>query len=149
MSRAEQLQSDLKDALRAGDAVRRDTLRLAISALHNAQIAAGKPLDAAAVLAVLAKEAKQRQESIAEFRKGNRDDLVAKEEAELAILSSYLPEQLSRDDVLAAAREVIEQTGASGPADIGKVMPVLMQQLRGRADGRLVNGVVRELLAGA
>ncbi len=147
MSLNEQLAADLKDAMRQRDAQRRDVLRLTLASLHNAEIAAGEVLDDPAVLDVLAKEAKRRRESIEEFRKADRNDLVEKEESELAILQPYLPQLISRDEIVQAARQVIEEAGASGPQDLGKVMPVLMQQFRGRADGREVNEVVRELLA--
>ena len=149
MSLQEQLAADLKDAMRQRDARRRGVLRLTLAALHNAEIEARGELDAAAVVGVLAREAKRRRESIEEFRKAGRQDLVEKEEAELAILSAYLPQPLSREEIVQAARQAIQETGASGPKDIGKVMPVLMQQLTGRADGREVNEVVRELLAGS
>jgi uncharacterized protein YqeY len=92
------------------------------------------------------KQAKQRRESILEFEKAGRKDLAAKESAELSILEEYLPRQLSRDEIEAAARAVIAQTGAAGPRDIGKVMPVLTKQLAGLADGRAINEVVRALL---
>jgi hypothetical protein len=146
MSLQEQLNSDLKDAMRQGQQVRRDTLRLALSALHNAKIAAGHDLSDDEQLAVVAKEAKQRRESIEEFGKANRQDLVAKEQGELDVLSTYLPAAVSREEIVAAARKVIDELGASGAKDIGKVMPALMQQFRGRADGREINEVVRELL---
>ena len=146
MSLKEQLDADLRDAMRQAEHTRRDTLRLALSALRNAQIAAGRELTDDDTLAVLAKEAKQRRESIEEFRKANRSDLADKEEAELAVLSSYLPQAVSRDEIVEAARKVVQDLGASGPKDIGKVMPVLMQQLRGKADGRDINEVVREIL---
>ncbi len=149
MSLKEQFSADLKEAMRQRDALRRDVLRMALAAFQNAEIASGAALDEDAALAVVAKQAKQRRESIEEFRKGGRQDLVDKEEAELAILATYLPQQVTRDEVAAAAREVIEETGASGPGDLGKVMPVLMQRFSGRADGREVNEVVRELLAGS
>ena len=143
----EQLAADLKDAMRQRDQLRRDVLRLTLAALHNAEIAVGGELDEAGILDVIAKEAKRRRESIEEFGKAGRQDLVEKEEAELAILSAYLPQQASRDEIVEAARQVIQETGASGPKDLGKVMPVLMQRFRGRADGREVNEIVRELLA--
>jgi hypothetical protein len=142
-----QLESDLKEAMRQQDVRRREVLRMALAALRNAEIAAGRALEDPEALDVLAKEAKRRQESIEEFRKAGRQDRVEQEEAELAVLTAYLPKQLTREEIEQVARAVIEQTGASGPRDIGKVMPVLMQQLRGRADGREVNAVVRELLA--
>ena len=146
MSLKERLNTDLRAAMRGRDDQRRDVLRLVLASVHNAEIAAGKGLDDDATLAVLAKEAKQRRESIEEFRKGNRPDLADKEEAELAVISAYLPQQATREEILEAARRVVQETGASGPRDLGKVMPVLMQQFRGRAEGRDVNDVVRELL---
>jgi hypothetical protein len=145
----EQIAADLKDAMRQRDGRRRDVLRLTLAALHNAEIAARDALDEAGVAEVLAREAKRRRESIEEFGKAGRQDLVEKEEAELAVLSPYLPTQLSREEITDAARQVIQETGASGPKDLGKVMSALMQQFRGRADGRTVNEVVRELLAGS
>jgi len=146
MSLKQQLNTDLRDAMRGHDDQRRDVLRLLLASVHNAEIAAGNEIDDDGTLAVLAKEAKQRRESIDEFRKGNRPDLAEKEEAELAVISAYLPQQATREEILEAARRVVQETGASGPRDLGKVMPVLMQQFRGRAEGRLVNDVVRGLL---
>jgi len=143
----EQLANDLKDAMRAGNALRRETLRMAMAAVHNAEIQAGKELDDAGVQDVLARQVKQRRESAEEFKKGNRLDLVEKEQAEAAILQAYLPQQLSRDEIAAEARKVIEETGAKGPADKGKVMPVIIGRLKGKAEGRTINEVVSELLA--
>jgi uncharacterized protein YqeY len=146
MSLKERLANDLKEAMRQRDERGRNVLRMTIAALHNAEIAAGHELDEGDELAVLSKEAKQRRDSIEEFRKAGRQDIVDKEEAELALLSAYLPQQVSRDEIVEAARQVIAETGASGARDIGKVMPALMQRFRGRADGKDVNEVVRELL---
>ena len=152
-----QLSDDLKDAMRAGDATRRDTLRSVLTAISNAEIArvnvkkedaSREELGDAEVLDVLQKQAKQRRESIEEYRKAKRDDLAGREEAELAIIAAYLPQQLSRDEVVAEVRAVIAETGASGPGDKPKVMPVAIGRLKGRADGRLINEVVTELLAG-
>jgi uncharacterized protein YqeY len=143
----EQFSADLKDALKAKDELRKGTLRFLMAAVHNAEIEAGHQLDDNDVLAVLSKQAKQRRESIEEFRKAGRDDLVAKEEAELAVLVGYLPPQMSREEIAAEGRRVIAETGARGPADKGKVMPVLINELRGRAEGREINEVVSELLA--
>ncbi len=147
MSLKEQLQSDVKDAMRQRDNVRRDTLRLVLSSLHNAEIDAREELDDDGVLGVLNKEAIQRRESIEEFRKGGREDKAAEEEAELEVISGYLPAALSHDDIVAAAKAVVEETGASGMQDIGKVMSPLMERLQGRADGREANQIVRELLS--
>lgn len=149
MSLKEQLESEVREAMRQRDGRRRDVLRFTLAALHNAEIAAKEELDDAAIEGVLAREAKRRRESIEEFGKAGRQDLVEKEEAELAVLSPYLPQQPSREEIVEAARAVIQETGASGPKDLGKVMPALMRQFSGRADGREVNEVVRELLGGA
>jgi uncharacterized protein YqeY len=146
MSLKDNVASDLKDALKSGDERRKTTLRLVLSAVHNAEIQAGKPLDDGGVLGVISKEAKQRRESIEEFRKGGRQDLVDREEAELAVLMQYLPQQMAREEIVEAARRVIGEVGAAGPGDKGKVMPVLIEQLRGRAEGRDINVVVTELL---
>lgn len=155
MGLKEQLGADLKDAMRAGDPVRRDVLRSLLTAINNAEIArvnvkaddaSRQALAENDVVDVVQKQAKQRRESIEEYRKGARSDLVAREEAELAIISSYLPEQLSRDEVIAAVKEIIAETGASGPRDKSKVMPAAIGRLKGRADGRLINDVVTELL---
>jgi uncharacterized protein YqeY len=147
MSLKEQLSADLKEALKAKDERRKGVLRFLMAAVHNVEIEAGEEIDDGGVLAVIAKQVKQRRDSIEEFRKGGRDDLVAKEEAEAALLMDYLPQQMSRDDITAEARKVIAETGAQGPGDKGKVMPVLINKLRGRAEGREINEVVTELLA--
>ncbi|MDI6857989.1 MAG: GatB/YqeY domain-containing protein [Dehalococcoidia bacterium] len=146
MSLRDKLSDDLKQALKQGDDVRKRTLRYLLSAVHNAEIEKGGPLDDAGTLAVISKHAKQRRESAEEFRKGGRADLVEREEAEAAVLEEYLPPAMSREEIAEAARKVIAETGASGPQDIGKVMPVLMKELSGRAEGREINAVVRELL---
>lgn len=145
----DRLFSDLKQAMKKGDKIRQSVIRLARAEIQNAEKAQGKPLDDPGVIDVLSKEAKKRRESIAEFSKGDRQDLVAKEEAELAILLEYLPPQLSREEIVAAARSVIEELGAQGPGDKGRVMGKLMPQLKGKAEGRLVSEVVAELLAGS
>lgn len=149
MTLQERLIADLKQALKEGDTTRRSVIRLIKAGVKNAEIAKGTTLDDSGVVDVLAREVKQHRESIAEFSKGNRQDLVAKEEAELAILLEYLPEQMSREEIVEAARRVMEQVGARGPGDKGKVMSQLMPQLKGRADGREVSDVVSELLAGS
>jgi uncharacterized protein YqeY len=140
------IQANLADAMRNRDEVRKSTLRLLIAAIKNTEIDQGKALDDDAVVTVIQKQVKQRRESIIEFEKGNRPDLVEREAAEAAILQTYLPEQASTEEIEAAARRVIAGTGASGPRDIGKVMPVLTREFAGRADGRAINEVVRSLL---
>jgi hypothetical protein len=140
------ISEDLKQAMRSGDTLRRDTLRMLISSVKNAEIAKQSALNDADILGIISKEVKRHQESIDAFKKGNRADLVAKEEAEMAILQSYLPKQMTRDEIVAAAREVIVAVGARGPGDKGKVMQQLMPRLKGKADGKEINEVVTELL---
>ena len=143
----QKLMDDLKQAMRSRDKLRLSVIRLVMSAVKNTEIARRADLSDADILGVIAKEARQRQESIAAFKQGNRHDLVAREEAELAILQEYLPEQMTREEIIAAARRVIEEVGAQGPGDKGKVMPKIITQLKGRADGREINAVVTELLS--
>ena len=147
----EQLQHDLKEALRAGDERRKRVIRMALAEITNAEIQQGMQsgeteLDEGEVIAVLQKQAKQRQEAIDELEQVDRPDLLAEEREELAILEEYLPEQLSREEIVAEARRVIEETDATGMRDMGPVMGRLMSKLKGQADGHIVNQVVRELL---
>jgi uncharacterized protein YqeY len=147
MALKDKLTSDLKDAIRGRDERRKTAIRLVIAAIKNAEVAGGEALDDAGVLKVISKEVRRHRESIEGFQKGGRQDLVDQEEAELAVLLAYLPPAMSREEIVKAAREVIAQAGARGPADKGKVMPILISQLAGRAEGREVNEVVTELLA--
>ena len=143
----QKLSDDLKQALRQGDKVRRSVIRLVMAAINNAEIARQATLDDADIYGVIAKEIRQRKESIEAFKLGKRQDLVAQEEAELAILQEYLPQQMTREEIIAEARRVIDEVGAQGAKDKGKVMPKLIAQLKGRADGREINEVVTELLS--
>ncbi len=143
----QKLNEDLRQALRSGEKAKISTIRLLLSAIKNAEIARMAVLEDADILGVIAKEVRQRQESIEAFKKGNRADLVAQEEAEMAVLQSYLPKQMTRQEIISAAKQVIAEVGASSPADKGKVMPKLIAQLKGKADGREINAVVTELLA--
>jgi uncharacterized protein YqeY len=143
----ETLENDLKEALRSKDERRKTTLRLALAAIHNAEIAKGKALEEGEVLAVLSKEAKQRRESAALFAEGGREDLVDQENKELEILTEYLPEQLSEAEIEARVREVIDEVGATSAAQMGDVMRVLMTQMKGKADGQLVNTIVKRILS--
>jgi uncharacterized protein YqeY len=138
--------NDLTQAMKSGDTIKRDTLRFLLSSVKNAEGAKLESLDEGEVLSVISKEVKRHLESIDAFKKGERADLVAKEEAELKILQSYLPAQMSRNDIVKAAKEVITEVGAAGPGDKGKVMQQLMPKLKGKADGKLINDVVTELL---
>ncbi|MFB0533747.1 MAG: GatB/YqeY domain-containing protein [Anaerolineae bacterium] len=148
MSLKDRLTDDLKQAMRQGDERRKSTIRLVRAAITNAEIERGKELSDDEVLAVIAKQAKQRRESVTEFARGGRQDLVDQEEEELQILLSYLPAQMSRDDIEIAARQVIAEVGATSMAQMGEVMRRLMPQLKGKADGSLVNQVVKEILTG-
>ena len=142
----QRLNDDLKQAMRSGDTVNRATLRLLLASIHNVEIARRTTLSDADILGVIAKEVRQRQESIESFKQGNRQDLVAKEEAEMTVLQGYLPQQMTREEIVEAAHQVIAEVGAQGPGDKGKVMPKLIAQLKGRADGREINTIVTELL---
>jgi uncharacterized protein YqeY len=143
----QKLTDDLKQALRGRDKVRCSVIRLVMAAIKNAEIARQATLNDTDILGVIAKDVRQHQESIDAFRQGNRQDLVTQEEAELAVLKEYLPQQMTREEITVAARQVIEEVGARGPGDKGKVMPRLIAQLKGRADGREINAVVTELLS--
>lgn len=142
----QKLNNDLKQAVKGGDKVKRSAIRLVIAAIQNAEIARQAALGDGDVLGIIAKEARQRQESIEAFRQGNRQDLVAQEEAELVVLQGYLPQQMTREEIIVEARRIIAEVGGRGLADKGKVMPKLVAQLKGRADGREINTVVTELL---
>ena len=141
------LQEDLKKALKQRQSVQLATLRLLLSEIKNTEIAQQKPADDSMVLDIISRAVKRRRESIEAFKQGNRSDLVAQEEAELVVLMSYLPEQMSRDEIIAVVRRIIDTVGAKGPGDKGKVMSQLMPQLKGKADGKEVNEIVTEALA--
>jgi hypothetical protein len=146
MSLSDRLEAAMRDAMRARDGQRTQTLRMAMAAAHNLKIERRRDLTDDEVVDVLMKQVKQRRESIEMYRAGGREDRAAAEEAEAAILAEFLPEQLGEAEVEALARAAIAETGASSPADLGRVMGRLAPQTRGRADGRLVSDVVRRLL---
>ena len=148
MSLTERLAKDLTEAIRSRDEPRKSAIRMLTWAAKNAQVEKGASLEDSEVLALVAKQVRSRKESIEGFRKGQRDDLVAKEEAELAVLQSYMPPQLNREKIGQAAREVIEEVGAKTLTDKGRVMPILVTRLAGQAEGRDINAVVTDLLAG-
>ncbi len=141
------LEAAMRDAMRARDERRTQTLRMAMAAAHNQRIAKGRELTDDEVVDVLTKQVKQRRESIAMYRDAGRDDRAAAEEAEAAILAEFLPDQLSEAQIEELARAAIADAGAASPADMWRVMGRLGPQTRGRADGRLVSEVVRRLLA--
>ncbi len=140
------LLDDLKQAMKSGDEVKRSVIRLVMAAIKNAEISSQATSGDADILGVIAKEVRQRHESIESFKQGNRHDLVAQEETELAILNEYLPRQMTRKEIIVAARRVVDEVGAVGLTDKGKVMPKLIAQLKGKADGREINAIVTELL---
>lgn len=143
----QKITDDLRQAMKSGDTVKRSALRFLMAAINNAEIAQRKALEESDILGVIAKGVKQCQESIDAFRQGNRPDLLAGAEAEQAILQGYLPRQMSREEIVDTARRIIREVGAQGPGDKGKVMPRIIAELKGKADGREINAVVTELLA--
>ena len=140
------LNDDLRQAMRAGDSLRCSVIRMLLSAMNYSEIAKQATLTDSDILGVIAKEIKQRKESIEAYKLANRPELAAKEEAEMAMLKAYLPAQMSRDEIVSLVKKIIAETGASGPRDKNKVMPKLMPMVKGKADGQEVNTVVNELL---
>lgn len=148
MSLVERIDQELKDAMKGGDSAKLGTLRLVRSALKNKQIELGHDLSDDEVLAVLKKEVKQRRESVGQYTAGGRTELAEKESAEIALLEQYLPAELSDDELATIVDEAIAASGASSPADMGKVMGVAMGKVAGRADGTRVSALVRAKLQG-
>ncbi len=146
ISLKERLDGDLKDAMRNKDSIRRTVLRTIISEIRNAEIAKQEALNDEGVLVVMTKQAQQRRDSIEAFKVASRSDLVESESAELKIISGYLPEQLSEDEIEVVITEVISQVEAKGSSDMGKVMKEVMQRVRGRADGKMVSAIVTSRL---
>ena len=146
MTLQNKLQDDLKTAMRSGDDLRKSVIRYLRAQIHNEEIATKDGLDDEAIAVLLSKQAQQRRESIEAFGKGGRQDLADKEEAELAIILGYMPEQMSEDEITDLARQTIDQVGAQGPNERGKVMGALMPQVRGKANGKTVSAVVSALL---
>jgi len=146
MSLRERLSEDLKSAMKTGNTLKVSVIRLALSEFRNTEIAKGHAITDEESLEVLARESKQRRESIEQFEKAGRADLVDKESAELRILADYLPEQLSEAEITGIVREVISELQATSKADKGKVMAALMPKVRGRADGKLTSNVVDRML---
>ena len=143
---ARRIQEDLKNAVKAQDKVKVSTLRMIISALKNAELEEREELSDEKELAVIASYARRIKEAIEEFRKASREDLVVKEQGELAIVLSYLPEQMSDDDIRREASRVIAEIGAATPRDMGRVMGEIMKRFKGKVDGAAVNRIVSELL---
>jgi uncharacterized protein len=143
------LEAAMRDSMRARDERRTTTLRMALAAAHNQRIALGRELTDDEVVEVIGRQVKQRRESIEVYREAGRDDRAEAEEAEAAILTEFMPEQMTDDEITALARAAIAETGAAGQADTGKVMGRVAPQTKGRADGRRVSEIVRGLLAGS
>lgn len=144
----QKLNDDLRQSMRERNEIKTSTLRMLLSAIKYAEIKPDRQvvLSDADILGVIAKEIKQREESIIAFKQGNRQDLVDKESQELAILKAYMPAQLTREEIVAEARQAIAEVGAKSAADKNKVMPKIIAKLKGKADGRVINEVVTELL---
>jgi hypothetical protein len=148
MSIKAKLTEDMKTAMKAKDAARLSTIRMLISAIKNKEIDQRRELSEEEAAAVISTAVKQRRDSIEQFKTGGRQDLVDKEEAEVAILLSYLPQQLTEDEIREIVKSAIAETSATSGKDMGKVMKVIMPKTKGKADGALVNKVVKELLGG-
>jgi hypothetical protein len=149
VSLRDRLQTDIATAMRGGDALRRDVLRMASSAAYNVEKRNGHPLTEDELLVVLSREVKTRRESVEAFHGGGREDLAAREEAEIAILSEYLPQALTEAEITSLVREAIAATGGTSARDMGKVMGWLAPRTRGRADGKRVSELVVQALASA
>jgi uncharacterized protein YqeY len=141
------LQNDLKDAMRSSDTTRRDVVRFLRSEIHNVEIERGHSLSDEEIVGVVQRQIKQRHDSIEQFERGGRQDLVDNERAQIAVLEQYLPPQLSSEDVLQEAREVVRELQASGPSDMGRVMPVLRERIGPRAQGNVVAQAARTALS--
>jgi len=141
-----QLENALKDAIRAGDDLRKRTIRMALSSIRLAEVDKGTPLEEANVLGILQKEIKSRQEAIEDARRANRPDLVESSQAEIAVLQEFLPRQLTTEELEALAKQVIAELGATNLREMGQVMKVLVPRLEGRASGDQASQVVRRLL---
>lgn len=146
MTMKERLDQDLRSAMLGHQAVRVSTIRLVKAAMQRAEIDKRGALEDEEVLGIIAREVKQRREAMAEFERGGRHDLVAQAREEMAVLAEYLPEQMGEEEVRALVIRAIQQTGAAGPRDMGKVMGALMPLVKGKADGKLVSRLVTEQL---
>jgi uncharacterized protein len=147
MSLTENLNTAMKEAMKAKDSLRLSAIRLIRSAIKNREIEERRELDDQGVIAVLSTLAKQRRDSVEAYRQSNREDLAEKEEKELAVIQEFLPRQLTEDEIRTLIDEAVEECGASGMKDMGKVMKALTPKTTGRADGRLVSDLVKARLS--
>lgn len=143
----EQIQQDLIAAMKTGDTQRREVLRLLMAAFKQVEVDQRRVLSEGDALSVLMSEAKKRREALEEIARAGRADLAQQEQYELEVIESYLPKQLSREEIVVLARQAIAEVGAVTPKDMGRVMQILMPRLKGQADGKLVNTIVREILS--
>jgi uncharacterized protein YqeY len=143
-----QLNESMKDAMRSGDTVRKNTVRMALAAIKQAEIDRQTTLDDVTVIALLQKEIKNRKEALEEARKAHRDDLIKDNQAEIAVLEAFLPAAMSAEELRELVKAAIAETGATGPSDMGRVMKVALEKVAGRVPGGEVSAKVRELLTG-
>ncbi len=146
MTMKSRLEYDLKQAMRSRDVLRRDVIRYLRSEIRNEEIRTQKDLDDQGVIQVLSRQAQQRRDSIEAYGDADRQDLVKKEQGELSVILAYLPQQMTGDEIADLVQQVVAEVGASGPADMGKVMSAIMPQVRGKAEGREVNAIVQQTL---
>ncbi len=141
------IKNDLKKAIKSQDTIKKSVYRFILSAIHNEEIKLGKELDNDMVMKIMIKQAQQRKESIEAFKLGSREDLISKETKELKIIEQFLPEQIDDSEIKNLAKQTIDAVGAESIKDLGKVMPILMKKLSGKAEGKIVNKIVTELLS--
>ncbi|MBI5191958.1 MAG: GatB/YqeY domain-containing protein [Nitrospirae bacterium] len=146
MSLLDRLSTELKESLKAGNQIKLSVIRLLKSSIKNKEIEKMSPLTDEEIIGVISSAVKQRREAIEQFKKGNREDLVQKETSEIEILQTFLPQQLSDEEIMNEVRTVINEAGASSPKDMGKVMKILIPRIKGRADGTKVSTIVKELM---
>lgn len=146
MSLKDKLQEDWKAALKSKDSFRASVISMARAAILQAEKVDGSKLDDEGVIAVLSKEVKQRKDSILEFEKGNRQDLIEQAKKEIEILLEYLPQQLSKEEIIELVKSAVNEVNATSMKDMGKVMAAIMPKVKGRADGKLVNEIVKQVL---
>ncbi len=141
------IKDDLKKAIKSKDNIKKSVYRFILSAIHNEEIKLGKELDNDMVMKLMIKQAQQRKDSIEAFKLGSREDLISKETEELEIIEQFLPAQIEESEIKNLAQQTIDEVGAESVKDLGKVMPILMKKLSGKAEGKIVNKVVTELLS--
>ncbi len=143
----EKLKNDLKEAMKAKDSFKRDVIRFLMSAIKQVEVDERRELSDEDIMKIIQKSVKQREDAIAQYKEGGREDLVEKEQKEAEILKAYLPKQLSDEELKEIVKEVIKEVGASSMKDMGKVMGVAIKKTAGKADGKRINAIVKELLS--